>query len=78
MPLGGFELKNMRGTIELFALCFASSTEQDSIDPVCRMRVAPDGAAGRLRIGSQEYVFCSLECAVTFADQQMKRGSTDR
>ena len=38
-----------------------------SIDPVCRMKVTRNGAAGMLRHDAQEYWFCSLECATTFA-----------
>jgi adenylate cyclase len=37
------------------------------IDPVCRMAVDRDQAAGRLRHESREYAFCSLECAGRFA-----------
>ena len=76
-PLGPFDLKNMRGSVELFALSFASSTELESVDPVCRMRVAPDRALGRLRIGNEEYFFCSVECAATFAGEQMKQRPSD-
>jgi adenylate cyclase len=37
------------------------------IDPVCRMGVGPDDAAGTLRHGGQVFYFCSMECARAFA-----------
>jgi adenylate cyclase len=37
------------------------------IDPVCRMAVDPDHAAGSLQHNGVRYHFCSLECAQTFA-----------
>ena len=37
------------------------------IDPVCRMAVEPDNAAGSLRYDGVRYHFCSLDCAQNFA-----------
>ena len=37
------------------------------IDPVCRMAVDPDQAAGQLTHEKVDYHFCSLECAAAFA-----------
>ncbi|OJU79857.1 MAG: hypothetical protein BGO11_17580 [Solirubrobacterales bacterium 70-9] len=37
------------------------------VDPVCRMAVDPDSAAGSLEHGGTAYVFCSLPCAQRFA-----------
>jgi YHS domain-containing protein len=37
------------------------------IDPVCRMAVDPDRAAGRLTHEGTVYYFCSLPCAGHFA-----------
>ena len=39
------------------------------IDPVCRMAVDPEGAAGTLRHSGVEYHFCSLACAQRFAER---------
>jgi adenylate cyclase len=38
------------------------------IDPVCRMAVDPERAAGTLRHEDTEYTFCSLDCARRFAE----------
>jgi YHS domain-containing protein len=38
------------------------------IDPVCRMAVDPDHAAGRLTVEGVDYLFCSIECARKFAE----------
>jgi Cu+-exporting ATPase len=37
------------------------------IDPVCRMAVNTEGAAGTLTHNGSRYYFCSLECAARFA-----------
>ncbi|MBA3264169.1 MAG: YHS domain-containing protein [Thermoleophilaceae bacterium] len=37
------------------------------IDPVCRMAVDPEHAAGSLTYAGTEHYFCSLECAARFA-----------
>src|SRR5204863_2523600 len=37
------------------------------IDPVCRMAVDPDDAAGTLQHNGVRYHFCSLECVQAFA-----------
>jgi Cu+-exporting ATPase len=39
------------------------------LDPVCRMQVPPDTAAGRLVIAGRTYYFCSLECVRAFASR---------
>ena len=36
-------------------------------DPVCRMAVDPDRAAGRLVYEGEAYFFCTLACAAEFA-----------
>ena len=40
---------------------------QFPIDPVCRMAVDPDRAAGRLMHDGNAYFFCTLACAGEFA-----------
>jgi YHS domain-containing protein len=37
------------------------------VDPVCRMAVEPDRAAGRLTDEGTAYFFCTLTCAGEFA-----------
>jgi class 3 adenylate cyclase len=44
-----------------------SAAEHLPIDPVCRMAVDPQHAAGRLTHAGVEYHFCSLGCAGRFA-----------
>jgi class 3 adenylate cyclase/YHS domain-containing protein len=65
-PLGRITLRNIREPVDLFALGLTLGG-REVIDPVCRMRVAPDNAAGRLRVDGADYWFCSLECVRSFA-----------
>jgi len=64
-------LKNIAEPVEVFAAVpMGSSTEGPlPVDPVCRMVVDPDRAAGRLIHDGEAYFFCSLACAGTFAHQ---------
>ena len=68
---GRQQLRNVREPVELFA---AVRTGQDAkrhlvVDPVCRMAVDPDHAAGRLIYEGTAYFFCTLDCAGTFAQR---------
>ena len=65
--LGTFTLRNVRDPVELFALSVAAEDQRTAIDPVCRMSLNPDVAAGRLRHQGKDYWFCSLDCAASFA-----------
>ncbi len=65
-PLGPVVLKNIRERIEIFSLGIGVQA-QARVDPVCRMRIQPETAAGHLRFGEREYWFCSLRCAAEFA-----------
>lgn len=67
VALGGFDLPNRTEAVELFELRIGPPVEHVTIDPVCRMRVDRERAAGRLRHGHRDYWFCSLECASRFA-----------
>jgi adenylate cyclase len=68
-PRGRQELRNIREPVELFAAVRTgeSTAERLPIDPVCRMAVDPDRAAGRLMYDGTAYFFCSLTCAGDFA-----------
>jgi adenylate cyclase len=70
-PRGRQALKNIAEPVEVFAAVpMGSSTEGPlPVDPVCRMVVDPDRAAGRLIHDGEAYFFCSLACAGTFAHQ---------
>jgi adenylate cyclase len=65
-PLGRTAFRNVREPVELFSLDLASEAREAVIDPVCRMRVSPENAAGHLRIEGIDYWFCSLDCAGSF------------
>jgi len=65
--LGLVALRNVREPVELFALNAAAVGQPVAIDPVCRMRVQPSKAAGRLQHEGVDYWFCSLMCASEFA-----------
>jgi adenylate cyclase len=67
LSLGTFALRNVREPLELFALNVAPTSGVSALDPVCRMRVQPERAAGHLRVDGTDYWFCSLRCAALFA-----------
>jgi adenylate cyclase len=67
IELGCFELRNLSAPVELFEIELHAATDGTVIDPVCRMKVARSWAAGHLRHGEVEYLFCSLSCAALFA-----------
>ena len=68
--LGKVHFKNVAEPISLFEIADNPSEQSDkATDPVCQMQVKPDTAQGRLNYQGQNYFFCSLECARTFANQ---------
>jgi adenylate cyclase len=64
-------LKNVSEPVEVFAALRIGDAGQGGlpIDPVCRMAVDPDRAAGRLVHDGEAYFFCSLTCVAHFAQQ---------
>ena len=62
-------LRNVRDPVELVAALREGHTTGHGlvVDPVCRMAVDPDHAAGRLVYEDTAYFFCSLGCAGEFA-----------
>jgi adenylate cyclase len=70
-PRGRHELRNVREPVELFAAVplGAANAERLPVDPVCRMAVDPERAAGRLVHDGAAYHFCSLTCAAAFATE---------
>jgi adenylate cyclase len=66
---GRADLRNVSEPVMLFAaLRRGLVTNQDlPVDPVCRMAVDPENAAGSLRYRGTAYVFCSLNCVGRFA-----------
>lgn len=65
---GEVYLKNVAEPVRLHRV-FRSGTQRGElpIDPVCRMAIAPEFAAGRVKHGGQEYFLCSMQCLSTFA-----------
>lgn len=68
-PRGRQALRNVREPIELFAAVGEGKPIQGALvlDPVCRMMVDPERAAGRLTHEGNAYFFCTLGCAGEFA-----------
>lgn len=68
-PRGRQALRNVREPVELFAAVRQGETTEArlAIDPVCRMAVDPEHAAGRLMFDETAYFFCTLACAGSFA-----------
>lgn len=66
-PLGEARLRNVREPVPLFEVVACPTLPDRVIDPVCHMAVDRRAAPGRLRHGDHEHLFCSLECAGTFA-----------
>jgi adenylate cyclase len=62
-------LRNVAEPIDIFAAVRMGETAEGRlpVDPVCRMVVDPDRAAGRLVHEGNAYFFCSLSCAGHFA-----------
>jgi class 3 adenylate cyclase/YHS domain-containing protein len=70
-PRGREALRNVRDPVELFAAVRTGGPVRGAlaVDPVCRMAVDPDRAAGRLMHEGTAYFFCTLACAGEFARQ---------
>jgi adenylate cyclase len=68
-PRGRQMLRNVREPVDVFAAVRQSESNQRRlpVDPVCRMAVDPDRAAGRLMHEGTAYFFCTLACAGEFA-----------
>jgi len=62
-------LGNLRDPVELVAAVRQgrASDRGLAIDPVCRMAVYSERAAGRLNYKDATYFFCTLTCAGAFA-----------
>jgi adenylate cyclase len=62
-------LHNVRDPVELVAAVRQGHTSGRglAIDPVCRMAIDPEHAAGRLSYQNATYFFCTLTCAGAFA-----------
>jgi adenylate cyclase len=75
-PRGREALRNVREPVELFAAVRTGESAHGrlALDPVCRMAVDPDRAAGRLLYEGTAYFFCTLTCAGEFAREPERFG----
>jgi adenylate cyclase len=67
---GRHELRNIAEPVLVFhAVPIGGDVDADAlpIDPVCRMAVDPEDAAGTLRHGGAVFQFCSMKCIQAFA-----------
>jgi class 3 adenylate cyclase/YHS domain-containing protein len=65
-PLGPHRLRNVSQPVELFEVHLGLCDLSETVDPVCRMRLEREDAAGSFRHESQEYWFCSRTCLAAF------------
>jgi adenylate cyclase len=79
-PRGRRQLRNVAEPVELLeASCeFSAGLESLPVDPVCRMAVDPENAAGTLVHEGVVHHFCSLECARRFAEAPERHGAQSR
>ena len=65
---GSRSFKNVGAPVKLYrARRRGEGDHLPEVDPVCRMAVARERAAGSLAFDGSEYLFCSLACARSFA-----------
>jgi class 3 adenylate cyclase len=60
--LGAQPIRNLRDPVELFLLHLCGADPSSVLDPVCRMSIDKEHAAGYLRFAGNELWFCSLHC----------------
>ena len=77
--LGQQRLRHVVEPVELFSVQFRSSPADFEIDPVCRMKVRRQDAAGHVRHDGVERWFCSLRCTGAFvSDPDLYVADLDR
>jgi class 3 adenylate cyclase/YHS domain-containing protein len=67
VELGAQRLRNLTEKVELFQIILGANEGDEVIDPVCRMRVEPEFAAGSLHHECRRFWFCSMSCVAAFA-----------
>src|SRR5262249_11831803 len=65
--LGPRRMHNVAAPVGLFEIRLGASGPPGAIDPVCRMRVEPELAAGSVCHERQRCSFCSMPCVAAFA-----------
>lgn len=64
--LGELKFKNVTAATRVHALSLGPVPSSTTIDPVCRMRVDLNTAAGSLRHDGHELWFCSIACLTRY------------
>ena len=64
--LGELQFKNVAAATRVHALSLGPVPSSTTIDPVCRMRVDLNTAAGSLRHDGHELWFCSIACLTRY------------
>jgi len=62
-------LRNLPQPMGLFEIILANFAPEYAIDPVCKMPVDTQHAAGALQFNHKKYWFCSLSCVQRFAQR---------
>ncbi len=65
--LGPQSFRNVPEPVPVFRASTTGGPGAPDVDPVCRMAIDSDRAAGRLTYRGRTYRFCSLRCAALFA-----------
>jgi adenylate cyclase len=66
-PIGTVTLRNVLEPVALYSLELGEERGAGDVDPVCRMWVSHNRAAGQLRHDGNLFWFCSLQCAAAFS-----------
>jgi class 3 adenylate cyclase/YHS domain-containing protein len=66
---GLVSLRNLPEPMDLYEIVLSNFTPEYAIDPVCKMQVDTQHAAGALHFNHKKYWFCSLLCVESFAKQ---------
>jgi adenylate cyclase len=66
VALGSRRLKGLIEEVELLGVRRRGAQPRRAVDPVCGMELDSGDAAGRLRWGGQELLFCSMGCLQRF------------
>ena len=64
---GLVSLRNLPQPVDLYEIVLSSFVRDYAIDPVCKMQVDKQRAAGDLHFNKRTYWFCSLLCVERFA-----------
>ena len=66
VALGSRRLKGLIEEVEVLRVRRRGAQPRRAVDPVCGMELDSGDAAGRLRWGGQELLFCSMGCLQRF------------